>query len=736
MRFARTPAPFAQPGAVLALAAALTGMVGCAGGDMPAATSFNPGPGSLGDSGEDDGSGSEDPTDVDSGGDETEGEGNGICLLHNCESDLECGGCTEGRTMCLLEEKRCIACEPGTTDSCADGEVCSEFGYCVPAGLTCPTDPEGVPSINCLVDDDCAACDPQHLVCDTSTNTCVGCSDDNVEHCQTTEHCSSAGECIADCPESCTEDSDCSQCGGAMTPAHACVAHQCAQCGDDVPCPDGQVCNAHGVCVDSCGLPGMTPGTCDEDSQCAGCAGDSTNCNTPINGGHGTCGPEAAGCSDLGQGVVVLPEPFDEVTNLCSDDGDCAGIGIDYNVGELLRDITGLDQIGDAIIEYPMGRCAEVSVGIGEGSISCGVCVPCEVDNDCQDIDIDEVAGDAFGPLGAIATALLLDELFGLEEHRIYMFCQPVGAGYGVCAPCPTLVNDCAGDGGSGGGGSCDHDVCEAGGPLQPSCGACAADVCNVDPYCCEQGWDDTCIGEVEDFCAGGCDGGGGGGACGHDECTTGAALDESCSTCTSAVCAADPFCCQTEWDDICVGEVETECGEDCGSGGGGCLHDECSQGGPLVSTCSPCVSDVCSQDDFCCSTDWDAQCVDEADQICGGICGGGGGGGCAHDECQQGGPLEADCSSCVSDVCDYDPFCCASSWDGTCIDEADEICGGICGGGGGGFGCAHDECVQGGPLEYGCSDCATAVCDYDSVCCDSTWDDVCVDEASQICGC
>jgi len=682
MRIARTGAPFAQrPTARFALAGVLAlfaAVTGCAGGDESGAGSvtFTPGPGSVGESGDD---GSEGDEAADDSAGETEGEGEGICLLHNCESDLECGGCTEGRTMCNLEEKRCVACEPGGTEGCAEGEMCSEFGYCVPAGLTCPTDGEGVPTVNCLVDDDCAACDPQHLVCDTATNTCVGCSDSDTEHCQATEHCSAAGECIPDCPESCTESSDCSQCGGAMAPAHACVAHHCAQCSDDVPCPQGQVCNSHGVCADMCGLSGMVAGTCDDDSHCAGCPGDATSCNTPINGGHGTCGPEASGCSDLGEGVVVLPEPFDQVTNLCSDDGDCAGVGIDYNVGELLRDITGLDEIGDAIIEYPMGQCASVSVGIGEGSVSCGVCVPCEVDNDCQDIDIDEVAGDAFGPLGAIASALLLDQLFGAGEHRIYMFCQPVGAGYGVCAPCPTLVNDCAGDGGgSGGGGSCDHDVCEAGGPLQPSCGTCAADVCNVDDYCCSVGWDETCIEEVELYCAGGCDGGGGGGgSCGHDECTAGAALDPTCSTCTSAVCDADPFCCQTEWDDVCVGQVAGECGEDCGSGGGGCLHDECSQGGPLVSTCSSCVQDVCDFDDYCCNTDWDAQCVDEADEICGGICGGGGG-----------------------------------------------------------FGCAHDECVTGGPLDYGCSDCATAVCDDDSVCCDEVWDDICVDAASEICGC
>ncbi|HWB74174.1 MAG TPA: hypothetical protein VG755_04445, partial [Nannocystaceae bacterium] len=241
---------------------------------------------------------------------------------------------------------------------------------------------------------------------------------------------------------------------------------------------------------------------------------------------------------------------------------------------------------------------------------------------------------------------------------------------------CPTLVNDCTGDGGGGsGGGSCDHDVCEEGGPLQPSCGSCAADICQIDEYCCNSGWDATCIQEVEQYCAGGC-GGGQGGSCAHDECSTGAALDETCSSCTSAVCSADPFCCQTEWDDVCVGEVATECGEDCGGGGGGCIHDECEQGGPLTSACSSCADTVCGVDDFCCTTDWDATCVQEADDYCGGICGGGGGVGCAHDECAQGGPLDALCSDCAQAVCDADPVCCDEVWDDICVGEADQFCG------------------------------------------------------------
>ena len=37
----------------------------------------------------------------------------------------------------------------------------------------------------------------------------------------------------------------------------------------------------------------------------------------------------------------MLPAPFDKVTNLCSTDIDCASVGIDLNVGAILRDITG-----------------------------------------------------------------------------------------------------------------------------------------------------------------------------------------------------------------------------------------------------------------------------------------------------------------------------------------------------------------------------------------------------------
>lgn len=43
------------------------------------------------------------------------------------------------------------------------------------------------------------------------------------------------------------------------------------------------------------------------------------------------------------------------------------------------------------------------------------------------------------------------------------------------------------------------------------------------------------------------------------------------------------------------------------------CAHDECSAGEALVPGCSPCVTAVCDQYPFCCNSNWDAACVNAA---------------------------------------------------------------------------------------------------------------------------
>ncbi|MBM4356510.1 MAG: lamin tail domain-containing protein [Deltaproteobacteria bacterium] len=57
---------------------------------------------------------------------------------------------------------------------------------------------------------------------------------------------------------------------------------------------------------------------------------------------------------------------------------------------------------------------------------------------------------------------------------------------------------------GSGGGfptPACDHDVCTEGGPLKPSCDGCSSSVCAADAYCCNNAWDQICIGATAKHC-------------------------------------------------------------------------------------------------------------------------------------------------------------------------------------------------------------------------------------------
>jgi hypothetical protein len=226
------------------------------------------------------------------------------------------------------------------------------------------------------------------------TGKCVACTDIDSSACQSTDYCLN-DTCNPNCPSTCATDNDCANCGAPGNFAHACNNGHCSQCSPTYACPSGKICRSNGVCADKCGQDGA--GSCSSDGDCI----------------H---------------------------------DADCAGVGITIDVGKLLRDITGISQIHDADLEYPMKVCASVSVGSGPSQVSCGVCVPCRVDTDCDPIDVDGIAGEAFGPIGSVAAAILLDEVFGPNDHKVHMYCQEIAGGYGVCAPCPGIVYSCGGN--------------------------------------------------------------------------------------------------------------------------------------------------------------------------------------------------------------------------------------------------------------------------------------------------
>jgi len=484
----------------------------------------------------------------------------GVCILHNCREDAHCEGCADGRNFCHIdageEYGRCVACGDGTTNGCPEGQECSSYGDCVPIGQSCETDSMGTPTISCQSAGDCAACDPAHQVCDTNTHKCVACTDNDTSECQSTDICKD-GACAPACASDCQADNDCGKCGGAK----ACNNHKCSECSTTYACASGEACDLKtGTCQKICGKVDA-PGTCSSDTDCSGCGAMQTTCHQPLNSSTGTCGPTATGCSDLGSGALALPPPYNQITNTCSSDDDCEAsqAGIQYDVGQELIDLLGTDNIGGivdighATVEYPMNACASISLQ----DTSCGVCVPCREDNDCQDIDLDGLSGDLFPGIGGAVLALVFDQVFGPNDHKLYMYCESVAAGYGVCVPCPGLINDCAPGGSTGGSGNCNHPPTSAGDALDPSCGTCENTICSYDSYCCDTEWDSQCVSEAASDC------GGGGGAC-HDECDTGAAMGDECGSCAGDVCAEDSYCCSTSWDATCVAEAVDSCGISC----------------------------------------------------------------------------------------------------------------------------------------------------------------------------
>jgi hypothetical protein len=137
------------------------------------------------------------------------------------------------------------------------------------------------------------------------------------------------------------------------------------------------------------------------------------------------------------------------------------------------------------------------------------------------------------------------------------------------------------------------------------------------------------------------------------------------------------------------------------------------------------CCLTVCNADDFCCIVEWDSICVDEATTMCA-SCGNPNSGSCFASHAT---PFCAD-EACCDYICSIDSFCCDSAWDSICADEATEACTPHCGGP------LTDSCFSTHDEPF-CNDetCCNSVCALDPFCCDTAWDGLCVDEAFSECG-
>ncbi|WP_437488643.1 hypothetical protein WME75_09150 [Sorangium sp. So ce1014] len=171
---------------------------------------------------------------------------------------------------------------------------------------------------------------------------------------------------------------------------------------------------------------------------------------------------------------------------------------------------------------------------------------------------------------------------------------------------------------------------------------------------------------------------------------------------CCSAACARG----------ICGGGSCAQDGAPCDAPGdcctGACCSGACRDGG-CVEACSPdgsgcdagadCCSGRCNAG-VCGGCSPDGEACGSADACCSGVCDEGvcGGVACSHEPCAIGAPLTADCGGCEAEICRFDPFCCSSSWDEICVGEATGLCGLTCGAcAGDGSACASDAaCCSG----------------------------------------
>jgi hypothetical protein len=145
----------------------------------------------------------------------------------------------------------------------------------------------------------------------------------------------------------------------------------------------------------------------------------------------------------------------------------------------------------------------------------------------------------------------------------------------------------------------------------------------------------DTCFADMTEEACTAVAGGwaGAGSACAQPQCSLscGSVFTGSCyvvcgtptpncsdADCCALVCIADPFCCESTWDDVCADQANLECD---GSGAdrcatpfnGGCFLVHATAG----CNQSDCCGTVCDADPICCTTTWDAGCVQLALEHC-----------------------------------------------------------------------------------------------------------------------
>lgn len=190
--------------------------------------------------------------------------------------------------------------------------------------------------------------------------------------------------------------------------------------------------------------------------------------------------------------------------------------------------------------------------------------------------------------------------------------------------------------------------------------------VCGIDPTCCTDNWDWDCVNHAVDSCGADC-----------SDLTLLAAdggLDLMCGQAEEDTLLGDedsgPFAYEMMSGgpdlDFCRGVWPAELT------GGNCCSATSTPGCPVNSAIE---SAVCSADPYCCSTAWDNLCVGQVESVAGGSCGQPGVAPC----CEASSVPGCEEPSIEGPVCDADPWCCDNAWDSLCVGQVETVAGASC---------------------------------------------------------
>ncbi|MBX5481367.1 MAG: hypothetical protein IRZ16_05905 [Myxococcaceae bacterium] len=475
------------------------------------------------------------------------------------------------------------------------------------------------------------ACGPTKGDCGPTTCSNGCCSEDGVCHSGlTNDQCGFAGGQCTPC--TLTQLCQAGVCiefgnqnhndGGTNTALQNCLK-TCTGC-----CSDNGECLA-GTDVGACGV-GEKCRACPQGNLCQSGTCVDPGCSTCTT--NGVCDPAGGPSNNTACGKSGAPCQVCSGSSSTCQDGICTGsctTGCVDTFGQCKTGNTAgaCGTNGNACVTCPSGNiCVDGACHPApqDGGSCKSVGVACLVPAECCSGNCDgtgHCAESDAGSCKAIESACV-DNSECCSKNCVSGFCAPEKADAGCTkksdgASC--IIAD-----------ECCSNVCTNGFCGVPSCNSsnCPSGCCLNGV--CQSGLSNSACGDFGlacQACGSGMtcqpDGIGGGGFCqtvpidaGSSTCQDLGFTCTSNADCCSALCSGG-LCVPNPSGTPLAGVGSTACG-----GSSGCTNVcEASGSTPPTPACDPCVGAICALDDFCCNTTWDSQCAQEAIATCSGRC-------------------------------------------------------------------------------------------------------------------